>query len=100
MNFDRYHVQLPLVEFLHIGGILLYCSFSSYSSLAGLGIRSFLKWAIALFLERKMSDLENCSFFAHFRSFLNSERVIALFVALFERAKEQSLFLKEQQSDR
>jgi len=34
------------------------------------------------FFERKMSDLENRSFFAHFCPF-----------ALFERAKEQSLFL-------
>jgi len=48
----------------------------------------FAHFAIALFFERQMSDLENRSFFAHFCSF-----------ALFERANERllfsSFFLKE-----
>jgi len=72
---------------------------------------SFWNWAIALFFEQKISNLENCSFFAHFCSFAlslflkdrKSERAITLFITLFERAKEQSLFLslflKEQKND-
>jgi len=59
-----------------------------------------LKMSDRSFFEQKMSDLENCSFFAFFEraitlypsSLRKSERAIALFVALFERAKEQQLF--------
>jgi len=43
-----------------------------------------LKMSDRSFFEQKMSDFENRSFIAHFR-------VIALFVALFERAKERLL---------
>jgi len=56
---------------------------------------------------RKISDLENRSFFAHFHSFALFERAkerSLFFVTLFERAKERSLFLslflKEQKNDR
>jgi len=51
-----------------------------------------LKMSNRSFFEQKMSDLENCKFFAHFSSF-----------ALFERVKERSLFsslfLKQRKSD-
>jgi len=69
---------------------------------AGLSIRSFWKWAIALFLA-KNERFGKSLFFAYFRSFWKSKRAVALFVALFERAKEWSLFLslflKERKSD-
>jgi len=67
----------------------------------GLGIRSFWKWAIALFLaknERFGISLIFCSFLL-FRSLWKSERAIALFTALLKRATKRViahlLFSKE-----
>jgi len=69
---------------------------------AGLSIRSFWKWAINLFFEQKMSNLENRSFLL-FCSFWKIRKEINLFIALFERAKGWLLFLllflKERKSD-
>jgi len=43
------------------------------------------------FFERKMSDLENRSFFTHFRSFALFERAIALFVTLLKRVIKRAI---------
>jgi len=63
-----------------------------------------LKMSDRSFFERKISDLENCLFFAYFCSFAPFERAKerSLFLSLFlkERSLFLSLFLKEQKSNR